>query len=183
MPMTLPVTMLALLLPLQAAAPAPVPKEPAKDLFLRSAKVPGVETRFVDYHWHPALFEAMASGKGDLPEAKRNWVVVRMILDQRPLTLEGKRLAVGNYALALWPNLDGQGMQVEVRRVDMRDVFPNLNAMAPAPKGETIYKGVAKFETESPAADRLNATIAEAEGGIALTFRYGDRRLPLKLTP
>jgi hypothetical protein len=169
---------LALLLPGQAQ----VPKEPAKDLFLRSAKVPGVEIRFVDYHWQPALFEAMASGKGDIPEARRNWVVVRVILDQKPLTLEGKRLAVGNYALALWPNLDGKGMQVEMRRVDMRDVFPNLNAMAPAPRGETIYRGVAQFETESPLADRLSATIAEADGGAVLTLHYGDRRLPLKLT-
>ena len=32
-------------------------------------------------------------------------------------------------------------MQVEVRQVDMRDVFPNLNAMGPAPRGETMYKG------------------------------------------
>ena len=95
----------------------------------------------MDYHWHPAIFEAMASGKGDVPEAKRNWVVVRVILDARPLTLEGKRLAVGNYALTLWPNLDGKGMQVEMRRVDMRDVFPNLNAMAPAPRGEPTTRG------------------------------------------
>ena len=85
---------------------AAVPKEPAKDLFLHSANAPGVEIRFVDYHWQPALFEAMASGKGDIPEAKRNWVVVRVILDERPLTLEGARLPVGNYALALWPKGD-----------------------------------------------------------------------------
>ena len=51
--------------------------------------------------------EAMASGKGDIPEAKRNWVFARVVLDDRPLTLEGKRLAVGNYGVALWPNLDG----------------------------------------------------------------------------
>ena len=163
--------------------PAQAPKEPAKDLFLRSAKAPGVEIRFVDYHWQPAIFEAMASGKGDVPEAKRNWVVVRVILDARPLTLEGKRLAVGNYALALWPNLDGQGMQVEMRRVDMRDVFPNLNAMAPAPRGETYYKGPARFETESPLAERLDTKLSEADGGVVLTVRYGDRRLTLKLTP
>ena len=156
--------------------PGQVPKEPAKDLFLRSAKAPGVEIRFVDYHWQPAIFEAMASGKGDVPEAKRNWVVVRVILDARPLTLEGKRLSVGNYALALWPNLDGQGMQVEMRRVDMRDVFPNLNAMTPAPRGETIYKGLARFETESPLAERLDTKLAEVDGGVVLTLRYGDRR-------
>jgi hypothetical protein len=173
---TMALGMLALLLPAQ------VPKEPAKDLFLHSANVPGVEIRFVDYHWQPAIFEAMASGKGDVPEARRNWVVVRMILDARPLTLEGTRLAVGNYALALWPNLDGKGMQVEMRRVDMRDVFPDVNAMAPAPRGETIYKGPARFETVSPLAERLDIQVAEADGVVVLALRYGDRRLALKHT-
>jgi hypothetical protein len=165
------------------ALQAQVPKEPAKDLFLRSAKAPGVEIRFVDYHWQPALFEAMASGKGDVPEAKRNWVVVRMILDMRPMTLEGKRLPVGNFGIALWPNLDGKGMQVEVRQVDMRDVFPNLNAMGPVPRGETMYKGPVRFETESPVAERLDTKLTEEGGGVVLTVRYGDRRFSLKLTP
>jgi len=167
----------------ELALQAQVPKEPAKDLFLRSAKAPGVEIRFVDYHWQPALFEAMASGKGDVPEAKRNWVVVRMILDMRPMTLEGKRLPVGNFGIALWPNLDGKGMQVEVRQVDMRDVFPNLNAMGPVPRGETMYKGPVRFETESPVAERLDTKLTEEGGGVVLTVRYGDRRFSLKLTP
>ena len=165
------------------AVQAQAPREPAKDLFLRSAKAPGVEIRFVDYHWHPTLFEAMASGKGDVPEAKRNWVVVRMILDMRPMTLEGKRLPVGNFGIALWPNLDGKGMQVEVRQVDMRDVFPNLNAMGPVPRGETMYKGPVRFETESPVAERLDTKVTEEAGGVVLTVRYGDRRFSLKLTP
>ena len=95
---------------------AQAPKEPAKDLFLRSASVPGVELRFVDYHWQPAIFEAMASGKGDVPEAKRNWVVARIIIEERPLTLEDKRLPVGNYGLALWPNLDGKGAEPDTEQ-------------------------------------------------------------------
>ena len=161
---------------------AQVPKEPAKDLFMKSAKAPGVELRFVDYHWQPAILEAMATGKGDVPEAKRNWVVARIILDARPLTLEGKRLPVGNYGLALWPNLDGKGMSYEMRRVDMRDVFPNLNAMAPVPRGETMYKGPAKFERLSPPAERLEVTMTEGEGTVLLTLRYGDRALPLTFT-
>jgi hypothetical protein len=174
--LTMALGMLALLFPAQA------PKEPAKDLFLHSANLPGVEIRFVDYHWQPAIFEAMASGKGDVPEARRNWVLIRMVLDARPLTLEGTRLAVGNYAIALWPNLDGKGMQVELRRVDMRDVFPDVNAMAPAPRGETFYKGPARFETVSPLAERLDVQVAEADGVVVLALRYGDRRLALKLT-
>jgi hypothetical protein len=169
----------ALALLLQAG----IPKEPAKDLFLHSKNVAGVEIRFVDYHWRPALFEAIESGKGDIPEAKRNWVLVRVVLASRPLTLEGTRLPVGNYALALWPNLDGKGMQVEMRRVDMREVYPNLNALAPAPRGETIYKGPARFEKMDAVQERLDVELGEAEGAVLLVLRYGDRRLPLKLTP
>jgi hypothetical protein len=167
---------------LALAIPAQIPKEPPKDLFLHSAKVPGVEVRFVDYHWQPALFEAMEKGSKDVPEARRNWVVARVMIETRPLTLGGVRMPVGSYAFTLWPNLDGKGMAVEMRRVDMRDVFPNLNAMAPAPPGETIYKGPARFETASPPADRLEVAVAEGQGTVVLTLRYGDRSLPLTLT-
>ena len=160
---------------------AQVPKEPAKDLFLHSAQVPGVEVRFVDYHWQPVLFGAMESGKGDIPEAKRNWVYARLILDDRPLKLEGRLLPVGTYAVTLWPNLTGKGMEVEMRRVDMRDVFPNVNAIAPAPRGETIYKGPATFETVSPLVERLAVDLADASGVVVMALRYGDRRLALKL--
>jgi hypothetical protein len=169
-------------LALLAQAPAQAPKEPARDLFMHTERVPGVEIRFVDYHWQPAIFEAMEKGTGAVPEATRNWVVVRVILGTRPLTLEGVKLPVGNYALALWPNLDGKGMAVEMRRVDMREVYPNVNAMAPAPKGETLYKGPARFQPLSPAAPRFDVSLAEGDGTVVLTLRYGDRRLPVTLT-
>ena len=172
---TMTLALLALLLPAQ------VPKEPARDLFLHSAKAPGIEIRFADYHWQPALFEAMEKGTGDIPEAKRNWVIARVVLDDRPLTLEGTKVPVGNYALAVWPNLDGKGMAVEVRRVDMREVYPNLNVMAPAPRGETVYKGLARFEAASPLASRLDMTLGEGDGTVVLTLLYGDRRLSLTL--
>ncbi len=167
--------LMALLVPLQ------VPKEPAKDLFMHSAKVPGVEIRWVDYHWQPAIFEAMEKGTRAIPEATRNWVVVRLILDDRPLTIEGVKVPVGNYALALWPNLDGKGMAVEIRRVDMRELYPNLNALAPAPKGETIYKGPARFEAGAPMS-RFEAALAEGNGKVALSLHYGDRTLMLTFT-
>ena len=86
-------------------------------------------------------------------------------------------MGVGTYALTWWPNLDGKGMAIEVRQVDMRDVFPDVNAVAPAPRGETIYKGLAAFETVSPLAPRFDATLDEEGGTLTLTIRYGDRRL------
>jgi hypothetical protein len=171
--------MLALLLPLAGQTP----KEPAKDLFMHTERAPGIEMRFVDYHWQPALFAAMESGRGDDPLAKRNWVYARLVLQTRPMTLEGKRIPVGNYGVALWPNLDGKGMAVEVRQVDMRTVFPNLNALAPLPPGETIYKGPARLETSETLTDRLAVDLVEKDGAVTMTLRYGNRRVPLVLTP
>jgi hypothetical protein len=173
---TMALAFLALALPAQ---PAQVPKQPAKDLFMHSMKAPGFELRFVDYHWQPALFDAMEKGSRAIPEATRNWVIARIILDNRPLTLGDKRLPVGNYALVLWPNLDGKGMAVEMRRVDMREVYPDVNAMAPAPRGETVYKGPAKFETTSPLAPRFDATLSAGADTVDMGIRYGDRRLVL----
>jgi len=167
---------------LALALPAQMSKEPAKDLFLHSAKAPGVEIRFVDYHWQPALWEAMEKGSSTIPEATRNWVVVRVVLDDRPLTLGTSRLAVGNYGLVLWPNLDGKGMAIEMRQIDMREVYPNINAVAPAPRGETIYKELVKFETGQPPAPRFDVQVASDDPAkVTLTIRYGDRRLVLNL--
>jgi hypothetical protein len=176
MMMTVMPLLLALLIPAQ------IPTEPARDLSVHSVKAPGLEARFVDYHWQPELFAAMEKGAPDVPLARRNWVFARVILDTQSLTLEGVRLPVGNYAFVLWPNLDGKGMAVEVRRVDMRDVFPNLNAIGPAPEGEKLYKGPARFETVSPLADRLDVAVVEGKGTMVLTLRYGDRQLSLTLT-
>jgi hypothetical protein len=168
--------LLALALPAQ---PAQVPKQPAKDLFMHSMKAPGFELRFVDYHWQPALFDAMEKGSRAIPEATRNWVIARIILDNRPLTLGDKRLPVGNYALVLWPNLDGKGMAVEMRQVDMREVYPDVNAIAPAPKGETMYKGQMTFDTVDDVAPRFDITLSPDDTKVATTILYGNRRLVL----
>lgn len=166
---------------LALALPTQIPTEPAEDLFLHFLKAPGIEVRFVDYHWQPALFDAMEKGDATVPEARRNWVIARVIVNQRPLRIHGKMMSVGTYALTWWPNLDGKGMAIEMRQVDMRDVFPNVNALAPAPRGETIYKGPAAFETVSPLAPRFDATLDEEEATVTLTIRYGDRRLLVPL--
>jgi hypothetical protein len=166
------------------AAPAQTPSEPAKDLFMHFERVPGVEMRFVDYHWHPKLFEAMESGAGGEPLAKRNWVYARLILQTRTLRIDGKLVPVGNYGVALWPNLDGKGMAVEIREVDMRDVLPNLDAMAPLPgKGELIYKAPARIERVPETVERLTVDLEEKDGSVLMTLRYGNRRIPLVFKP
>jgi hypothetical protein len=167
---------------LSVAVLGQAPDQVAKDLSMHFLRAPGVEVRFVDYHWQPALFEAMEKGDAGIPLATRNWVVARITLDERPLRIEGKLMAVGAYALAWWPNLDGKGMGFEIRRVDMREVIPQLNALAPLPRGETIYRGKAEFENTDAVAPRLDAVLDEKGGTVTLAIRYGDRRLLVPLT-
>jgi hypothetical protein len=148
--------------------------EPASDLSVHSAKLPGIELRFVDWHWRPDLFAEMEKGGGKTPEAKRNWLLFRLVNDNR-LTFEKTRLEASNYALALWPNLDGKGMMFELRRIDMRLVM-EPNAFAPLPDGTTVWKGPAKFETVPDTAERLSISIAEDAGKVNVTIHYGNRK-------
>src|SRR5262245_33037546 len=153
-----------------AAAAQATPKSPATDLSLHTVKQPGIGARFVDWHWRPDLFEAMEKGGSSIPEAQRNWIVARLVTEA-PFTFEGKKLVHSNYGLGLWPNLDGKGMAVELRRVDMRDVLVR-NAMAELPKGETIYKGPANFETTTDSAERMDVKLVEGDKAVNLELRY-----------
>jgi hypothetical protein len=159
----------------QAAAATPAPKHPATDLSLHTVRLPGIGAKFVDWHWQPELFEAMEKGSSTMPEAQRNWMLAR-IVTEAPFTLEGKKLVQSNYALALWPNLDGKGWTIELRRVDMRTVLVR-NVMAELPKGETIYRGPANFETTPDTAARMDVKLVEGDKAANLELRYGNRKL------
>jgi hypothetical protein len=154
--------------------------QPATDLTLHTIKQPGIELRFVDFHWRPELFEAMEKGGGTIPEAQRNWMLARIVTTE-PFKVGGTRVRAGNYALALWPNLDGRGLALELRDVDMRTVL-EPNVIAPAPNGKTIYKGPARFETTPDTAPRLDIQLIEGAGVVSVAVRYGNRKLSLAFT-
>ena len=148
--------------------------QPASDLSVHTEKLPSIEVRFVDWHWRPELFAEMEKGKGTTPEAKRNWGLFRL-MNNSPLTFEGKSLTASNYGFALWPNLDGKGMMFEIRQIDMRRVL-EPNAFAALPEGITMWKGPANFETVADTAERLSVSLAEDAGKVNVTIRYGNRR-------
>ena len=151
---------------LAVAAPAQMPKEPAKDLFMHSAQAPGMELRVVDYHWQPAFFEAMEKGSGAIPEAKRNWVVARVILNSRPMTFfTARRLPVGNYGLVLWPNLDGKGMAIEMRRIDMREGLPGRERDRSRSARRDDVQGAGEVRDDEPARTAVRRARWRAERG------------------
>lgn len=170
------IQLISVFVALAAVAPA-AQMQPATDLSLHTDKQPGIEMRFVDFHWRPELFEAMEKGGSTMPEANRNWMLAR-IVTETPFTLAGTKVPAGNYALALWPNLDGKGLAIELRKVDMGTIVER-NAMAPAPKGETIYKAPARFETTTETAARLDVRLTAGDKAVNLEVLYGNHRLPL----
>jgi hypothetical protein len=162
----------------QAAAAPATPARAATDLSLHTVRAPGLSARFVDWHWRPELFEGIEKGGSTIPEAKRDWMVVRIVTSQ-PFTVGGARIPLGNYGLALWPNLDGKGASLELRHVNMSTVILR-NAMASLPAGETVFKVPARFETTAETAPRMDVKVAEAGQAVNLELRYGNRKLTLK---
>lgn len=148
---------------------------------IQTANLPGVELRFLDFRWDPALFAAFETGSGELPAAKRSWAIGRIVLHDRSLMLGKVKLRQGTTQLViLHPNLDKRGMSIELRRIDMRDeIFNDRNVVALPPPGETLYKAPARFETISETRERMTLTLAESAGNVQLGTHYGNRRLVL----
>jgi hypothetical protein len=154
-----------------------IPKEPAKDLFVHQLHVPGLEVRFVDYHFQPAVFESFEKG-GELPAGNTNWIIARLIVENRALHVGDKLIGVGNYALAVWPRGKDHPTTLEIREVDMRLLVPSINVLSPLPQeGETAYRGTAVFEPAGTNNPRMDATLVDGDGKATLTILWGDRRL------
>ena len=152
----------------QAPEPSPTP------LAVVTEKVPGVELRFVNYRWRPEIFGPMEKGGAGPAESKRPWAFARLVNDA-PLKLGERTLPVGHGLLIFHPNLDGSGMALEVRSIDMRRIV-DLNVLAVPPPGDTYYKAPLVLEAAQDVEPRMIMTLVESGGKITLRFKYGDRR-------
>jgi hypothetical protein len=167
-----------------AVALAQTPPGPNAPKVLQSAKLPGLEVRFLDFRWDPAVFDGLEKGGSSNPVTKRSWAVARIIPYERTLVIGGAKLRAGTTALlVLNPNLDGKGMTVELRGVDMRDEeFQALNVVAEPPAGKSLYKAPARFDTVDAIADRMTLTLTEDGGKVRLGVHYGNRLMTLEFT-
>ena len=152
----------------QAPEPSPTP------LAIVYESVPGVELRFVNYRWRPEIFEPMVTGAPGPVESKRPWAFARLVNDA-PLKLGARTLPVGHGVLVFHPNLDGKGMILEVRNIDMRRVL-DFNVLAVPPPGDVYYRAPLQLETTPDIEPRMVMKLEEVAGTIVLRFRYGNRR-------
>jgi hypothetical protein len=148
------------------------PQAPAAGLTIQKEKTSGVELRFVNTPWRPDIFQAFEEGGN----AARSWAFARL-LTQATFTIDEKPLPPGHYVLVLNPRTGGLPMTLEVRKVDNREVFSDVNVMASPPAGETVYKARATFAISTDPTPALDVTLAGWRDGVSLTIRYGNRRL------
>lgn len=144
--------------------------------FVRTLKVPQLEARYLDFGWNPEAFATLEKG-GDHPVGRRSWALVRLLLPWTTLKWEGKVMPVGTFLLVLHPKKkDDAGPTFELRRIDMREVFVDLNVIAEPPPGENFGVVPAVFEKVGTTAERLEAVLTDKTQTIELAVHYGDRQ-------
>jgi hypothetical protein len=149
--------------------------------FVKYLKAPRLEVRYLDFGWNPEAFQTLEKG-GDHPVGQRSWALIRLQLPWNILRWEGKVLPVGTFLLVLHPKKkDEPGPTFEVRRIDMRDVFPDLNVIAEPPPGETMGIVPAVWEKATTTAERLEVVLTDKTQTIELAIHYGDRRAKVVL--
>ncbi len=163
---------IAVVLALPALALAQVP---AAGLSIHKEKVSGVEAEFVNTPWRPDIFEAMEAG-GTTPEGQRSWAFARLTTSW-DFAVDGKVIPPGRYVLVLTPKTGSLPMTLEVRRGPGRELFADPTAMAPPEGGETVYKSPVAFVPAAEPVPTLDVTLAGWSDGVALTIRYGTRKL------
>jgi hypothetical protein len=164
--------LLALAVP--AAAQDALPK------FLKIERAPDVELRYVDFGWNPEAFAAMETG-GDHPAAKRSWMLALLRL-QRGMRFGGKPVLIGASLLILNPKQGNTPFNIELRDIDMRDLYFQANVIGTPPKGQTIAVMPAHFETVPETKQRLEITAAASGNDTVITVHYGNRKTTVTLT-
>jgi hypothetical protein len=113
--------------------------------FVHSVKAPGIDVRFLDFKWDPVVFETLEKG-GSAPAGRRSWVLARMLLTTDPMRWEGTLLPVGPSLIVLNPAKGGVGPTLDIRYIDLREVFRDLNVIAEPPATEIYQKAPVVFQ-------------------------------------
>jgi hypothetical protein len=149
--------------------------------YVKSVKASGLEVRFLDFRWDEAAFDALENG-GTHPAAQRSWVLARLTLQLEPLKWNGKLVPVGPALLVLNPRKGSAGATLEIRYIDMREVFVDMNVIAEPPDTESYAKAPAVFEKVEVTLPRLEVTLQEKKDAFDIGVQYGNRKATVTLT-
>jgi hypothetical protein len=88
---------------------------------------------------------------------------------------------VGTSLLVLNPAKGSAGPTFEMRAIDMREVFTDLNVIAEPPAGETYQTQPATFTKVEELAPRLDVSLQEKADSLDVVIHYGDRKAVVTL--
>lgn len=162
-------------------SPLDAQESPNRPKFVKSIKAPGLEVRYLDFRWDEEAFDALTNG-GSHPAAQRSWVLARLYLPFEPLKWSGKLIPVGPKLLVLNPARGQIGATLEIRYIDMREVFTDMNVIAEPPEGETYQKLPAVFTKVDTTAPLLEVALQSKDKAFDLTIHYGNRQAQITLT-
>jgi hypothetical protein len=155
--------------------------------FVKSVEVPGLNLRFLDFKFDDEAFATLERG-GTHPVGRRPWVLARLLSRTAPFYCEGKTVPVGPSILILHPSRDGGGPTLELRYIDMREVFVDLNVIAEPPPGKAYCTLPAEFHKVDAWVPRLEVTLVEGrpgadapKGTIEIVNHFGDREARVTL--
>ncbi len=173
-----------ILLGMVLAAPVLPAQEMPKNAphFVHTVKAPGIDVRFLDFKWDPVVFETLEKG-GTAPAGRRSWVLARILLTTDPMRWEGKLLPVGPSLLVLNPAKGNVGPTLEIRYIDLREVFTDLNVVAEPPPGEIYKQMPAVFQKAESTAPLFDMTLKVKGKSFELGIHYGDRTTMITLAP
>ena len=113
--------------------------------------------------------------------ARRSWMLALLRL-QRGMRFGGKPVLIGASLLILNPKQGNTPFNIELRDIDMRDLYFQANVIGTPPKGQTIGVMPAHFETVPETKQRLEITAAAAGNDTVITVHYGNRKTTVTLT-
>jgi hypothetical protein len=149
--------------------------------YVKSLQAPGLDVRYLDFKWDQEAFESVQKGSGSHPAGKRSWVLARVLATTTPFRCHGKIIPVGPSLLVLNPGRAGGGPTLELRAIDMREVFVDMNVIAEPPPGDTYYKGPAHFDMAETTAELLSLSLIEGKDTVDIVIHYGDRQATVRL--
>jgi hypothetical protein len=149
--------------------------------FIKSVNAPGVDVRYLDFRWDEAAFASLEKGDGALTVSRRSWVLARLLLQESPLKWNGKTIPVGASLLILNPAHGSTPITLELRGVDMREAFFDMNVIAEPPPGETYQKMPAGFRPVDTLAPLLAVSLQEKDRALDLAVHYGNRKATITL--
>ncbi len=135
-----------------------------------------VNIAYLNFPWGQVTFSYIEHGTKDTYYGERSWPFAQ--LDTKiPLTLEGTKIAPGQYALVIGPGGDAKPMTLSLIQFDGPTFLKAGNVFSPAPKGTTIYSKDITFQTVDASFDHMKIDAAPTAQGFDLVVNYGNRRL------